>query len=72
MAFVLKLIIFIAASALGVYFIKNRELMVRTIGKSEYAERVMRGGSYMLWVLIGAVLIILGFLLLVGQLNFLF
>ena len=72
MVFVAKLVIFAVCCAIGVYFIKNREGLVRLIGKNEYAERVSRGGSYPMWALIGAILIILGFLILLGQFDWLF
>ena len=72
MVFVFKLIIFLAASALGIYFITKREKMVRLVGKNEYAEKVTRAGSYTMWVLIGAIIIFLGFLNLIGKLDWLY
>lgn len=72
MVFILKFIIFLIASALGIYFIANQEKMVRLVGKNEYAEKVTRAGSYLMWVLIGAIIIFLGFMTLIGTLDWLY
>jgi len=72
MAFVAKLIIFIVCCAVGIYFIANREKMVRIFGKNEYVEKISRAGSYPMWAFIGAVIIVLSFLLLIGKLDWLF
>jgi len=70
--FILKLIIFLVASALGIYFIAKREKMVRLVGKNEYAEKVTRAGSYLMWALIGALIICLGFMTFIGKLDWLY
>ncbi len=72
MVFIFKFIIFLGATALGIYFIANREKMVRLVGKNEYAEKVTRAGSYTMWVLIGTILIFLSFLNLLGKLDWLY
>ena len=67
-----KIFIFILGSAVGIYFIKNHEQMVRMIGKNEWAEKVTSAGSYPMWIIIGVVVIVISFLFLIGQLDFLF
>lgn len=72
MVFIAKLIIFVICCAVGIYLIINRRKMVYMFGKAEYAEKLSRGGSYPMWALIGAIVIILGFLTLIGSLDWLF
>lgn len=68
----IKIFIFALGSVAGIYFIKNYEKMVRMVGKNEWAEKVSGGGSYNMWIIIGVVIIIISFLFLIGQLDFLF
>ncbi len=69
-----KILIFIVALGLGLSFLVYAEPLVRTFGKAEWAERRFhtQGGSYLLWKVIGIIIIILGFLFLVGSLDWLF
>ncbi len=71
MVIVTKIIIFLISFPLGLYFVVRAEPMVRLFGKNSWAERVMPGGSYMMWKLIGIIVIALGFLFLVGSLDWL-
>ena len=66
-----KLIVFVISFPLGLYFIIRAEPLVRLFGKNAWAERVMPGGSYNMWKLIGIIVIILGFLFLMGSLDWL-
>jgi len=66
-----KITVFIIFFPTGLYFIIKSEPMVRLFGKNSWAERVMPGGSYSMWKLIGLIVIILGFLFLVGSLDWL-
>ena len=54
-----RFLLFIAAIVAGVLMMKYRERMVRIVGKNYYAEKFLGpGGSYTMWVLLGAVLIV--------------
>lgn len=67
---ILRLIIFILGLGLGLYFIVKSEYIVRTIGHNQTAEKYLgAGGSYLMWKLIGILVIILGFLYLLGDLD---
>jgi len=68
----IKIIFFLLGSATGIYFIRYHEKMVRMVGKNEWAEKVTGGGSYYLWIAIGSIVIIISFLFLIGQFDFLF
>jgi len=70
----LKIALFLLGSGLGVLMMVYAEPLVRTFGKSAWAEEKMQtmGGSYFLWKMVGLVFIIISFLLLVGTLDFLF
>ncbi len=69
-----KILVFIVALVVGLSFLIYAEPLVRTFGKTEWAERRFgtQGGSYLLWKVIGIIIIILSFLFLVGSLDWLF
>lgn len=67
---IVKIILFILALVIGLYFLIKSEYIVRVIGHNEYAERYLgSGGTYLMWKIIGIILIILGFLYLIGDLD---
>jgi hypothetical protein len=68
---VTKIIVFVIFSPLGLYLMIKAEPLVRLFGKNSWAERVMPGGSYTMWKLIGLIVIILGFVFLMGGLDWL-
>ncbi len=69
-----KILLFILSLVVGLSFLIYAEPLVRTFGKAEWAERRFStmGGSYLLWKVVGIIIIILGFLFLVGSLDWLF
>ncbi|HLC38527.1 MAG TPA: hypothetical protein VJJ80_00120 [Patescibacteria group bacterium] len=70
---ILKILIFVLASIIGLCFLVYAEPLVRTFGKAEWAERRFgtMGGSYLVWKLAGILIIVLGFLFLMGGLDWL-
>jgi hypothetical protein len=63
MNIVMKLLVFIIGSLLGVLILKYRERIVYTIGKSAWAEQKLgMGGTYAMWQLIALGIIVLSFL----------
>jgi hypothetical protein len=67
---ILKVIIFIISLAIGLYFLTKSEYIVRVIGHNAWVDGYLgRGGSYLMWKVIGIVLIILGFLYMLGDLD---
>jgi len=65
-----KIIIFIVFFALGIFFMVRTENIVRTIGHNSLAEKYLGpGGSYLMWRIIGTIVILMGFLFLVGRLD---
>ena len=66
-----KITVFIISLPLGLYLMIKAEPLVRLFGKNSWAERVMPGGSYTMWKLIGIVVIVLGFMFLMGGLDWL-
>jgi len=71
MEIVTKIIIFVIFVPLGTYFIAKSEPMVKLFGKNSWAERVIPGGSYGMWKLIGIILVILGIMFLFGGIDWL-
>jgi len=69
-----KILVFVASLIVGLSFLIWAEPIVRTFGKSDWAEEHFNtfGGSYLLWKIVGIIIIILGFLFMVGTLNSLF
>jgi hypothetical protein len=46
---------------------RYNEWLVRTVGKAEYAERILgSGGTYTMWKILGVIVIILGVIYLLG------
>ena len=70
----LKILVFIVSLVLGLSFLIYAEPIVRTFGKTEWAERYLgtQGGTYLVWKIVGIIIIIVGFLFLVGSLDWLF
>lgn len=66
-----KIIVFIISLPLGLALMIKSEPLVRLFGKNSWAERVAPGGSYTMWKLIGLIVVILGFLFLIGRLDWL-
>ncbi len=67
---ILKVIIFIISLAVGLYFLTKSEYIVRVIGHNAWVDSYLgRGGSYLMWKVIGIALIILGFLYMLGDLD---
>jgi len=72
MVFINRLIFLIATWAAGILFIYYREKIVRIVGKSDLAEKYLGlGGTYNMWVLIGAALMVVGVFGLLGELSML-
>lgn len=69
----LKILVFIFGLVIGFLFLIYSEQIVRFVGKSLWFEEYfhLQGGSYLLWKLFGIIVIILGFLFLVGALDWL-
>lgn len=66
-----RLITFIVMLIAGIAIIKNTVPLVRMIGHSNWAERHLgAGGSYTMWTLIGIGIILVGFLYLMGVVDF--
>jgi hypothetical protein len=66
----LKIFIFIIALVAGLYFLVKSEYIVRVIGHNAWAEKYLgAGGTYLMWKLLGILVIILGFLYLLGDLD---
>jgi len=54
-----KILIFLACSAIGILILKYTEPIVRMVGKMGWAEqRLGMGGTYTVWKLIGILLIV--------------
>lgn len=70
---VFKIVIFILGLIIGMMFLIYAEPIVRTFGKAAWAERHFRtlGGSYLIWKIVGLIIIVLTFLYLVGSLDWL-
>jgi Na+-driven multidrug efflux pump len=70
----LKILFFILSLIVGTCFLVYADPLVRTFGKTAWAEKhfQMQGGTYLLWKVIGIIIIILGFLFVVGGLDWLF
>lgn len=55
----LKILILILALAGGLSILKYTELLVRTVGKNEWAEKYLGGGgTYTMWKIIGILIIV--------------
>lgn len=69
--FLLKILVFIAALIIGLVLMIYTEPLIRTFGKADWAEAKFgtMGGTYLLWKLIGIIIIIIGFLFMVGTLD---
>ncbi len=67
----IKICVFLLLLLTGISFMMYSEPLTRFFGKSSWAEYRMRqmGGTYFLWKIVGLVLIVIGFLFLVGTLD---
>ena len=66
-----RTIVFIAMFAAGVLILKYTEQVVRTVGKSGWAEQHLgMGGTYNMWKIIAIVVMLFGFLYLIGAIDF--
>jgi len=66
-----KIMVFILALGIGIAILRYSEPLVRTFGKSSFAEQYLgMGGSYTMWKLIALAVIIVGFLYLLGTITF--
>jgi len=62
-----RIVVFIIALVIGICLMHYNEWLVRTVGKAEYAERILgSGGSYTMWKILGVIVIILGVIYLLG------
>jgi hypothetical protein len=67
----MKFIIFMTLFLVGLAILKYTEPIVRTVGKSVWAETHLgSGGSYNMWKLIAIGVILVGFLYLMGVIDF--
>jgi len=67
-----KILFFIGALAAGLYILLKSEYIVREIGHNSTAEKYLGpGGSYTMWKIIGVLLMVVGFLSLIGDLDWL-
>lgn len=65
-----RVIIFLVAFGAGVLIIKYTEPIVRIVGKSAFAEKHLgMGGTYNMWKIIAVVVMVVGFLFLIGAIN---
>ncbi len=65
-----KIIIFVLSIVVGLYFLVKSEYIVRVIGHNAWVDSYLgRGGSYLMWKVIGIAVMILGFLYLLGDLD---
>ena len=69
----LRILVFIATLIIGFMFLIYAEPLVRTFGKTAWAEEHFRtfGGTYLVWKVVGIIVIIVGFLFMVGGLDWL-
>ncbi len=67
----IKILVFLVAFAIGLAIMKYNEPIVRTFGKSSFAEKYLgMGGTYSMWKLIGLAIILVGFAYLLGLIEF--
>ncbi len=67
----MKFLIFLSMFVIGLAILKYTEPLVRTFGKSVWAEQHLGGGgSYTMWKLIAIGVILVGFLYLMGVIEF--
>lgn len=65
-----RVLVFIISFVVGVLILKYNEPLVRTFGKSSFAERYLgSGGSYTMWKIIAIVAMMIGFLYLIGTIE---
>lgn len=66
-----KVITFIVLFAAGVLILKYTEPIVRMVGKSSWAEQHLgAGGTYNMWKIIALIVMLFGFLYLIGAVDF--
>jgi len=66
-----RILVFIILLAVAILIIKYTEPIVRTVGKSDLAEKYLgMGGTYNMWKIIAVILIIVGVLYLTGTISF--
>ena len=65
-----RIIIFLLSCLSGFFLLKYTLSWVSWVGKSQWVEnRVGAGATYGMWKIIGILIIILGFLVLIGQID---
>jgi len=65
-----KIIFFVITFGIGILILRYTEPIVRTVGKSSFAERYLgSGGTYNMWKIIAISVMIIGFLYLIGTIN---
>lgn len=65
-----RIIVFLIAFGVGVIILKYTEPIVRTVGKSVFAEKYLgMGGTYNMWKIIAIVVMVVGFLFLIGAIS---
>lgn len=66
----IKFIVFVIFSAFGLFFLIKTERIVNFVGHNSTAEKYLgSGGTYTMWRGLGVIVLILGFLFLVGKLD---
>jgi len=66
-----KIVVFLITESLGIYILLRTEYVVREIGHNAWAEKHLGpGGTYPMWKGIAVILMILGFVILLGDLDF--
>jgi uncharacterized membrane protein len=66
-----RILIFAASLVVGILILIKTEPIVRMIGHMGWAERRFGGGgTYLVWKLIGLIIIVFGVLVLFGTLSF--
>ena len=67
-----KILFFIGSLCSGVYILLRKEYIVREIGHNAWAEKHLGpGGTYTMWQGIAVILMIIGFIFLIGDLDWL-
>ena len=67
---IIRILFFLATLIMGIGILKYTLQWVGWVGKSSWAEdKIGVGGTYTMWKLIAIILIILGFLVLIGQVQ---
>jgi len=65
-----RIIVFFVTFGAGIIILKYTEPIVRIVGKSAFAEKYLgMGGTYNMWKIIAIVVMVVGFLFLIGTIS---